>query len=389
MRIQFVTTGLFDKGGIARYGRFQAAALREIYGKDEVLVYSLLGHRPGDFEEPLEVRWAGTPQPTRGSRIALSAKLLRDALSHRPDVVISGHVNLGPLALSVARMSGARFVLNVYGLEVWSGLTRARAWALRQADTVISDCHNTARVAIDLGLVREYPRVVWDCVDLERYCPLGEPDTEGLSRYGIGARRGFRILYLSRLSDHAVYKGLLRLMDVVRGLGEGYELIVAGDGDRREWFRAQAEARGILGRTVFAGSIGEEDMPLVYGSADAFYLVSESGKDKGEGLPLTPLEAMACGVPVLLGNEDGSREILLDGGGICCSPADLEAQKAYLASLKESDSRLREERLRARRRVEEAFGYERFVSELGEVLAQPSGGPQPGTGREALERKDR
>ena len=50
-------------------------------------------------------------------------------------------------------------------------------------------------------------------------------------------------------------------------------------------------------------------MAHLYSLPDVFSLVSEVGKGMGEGIPLTPLEAMACGTPIIVGDEDGSKQI--------------------------------------------------------------------------------
>ena len=362
MRLLYLSPGLFDKGGITRYGRFQVRALRKIFGESAVIVFSLLGFNEGDFEDPILVDWAGEPKLSMTARIRFAMHSLYAAVRQHPQVVVSGHVNLGPLAYLIARLIGAKYVQNIYGLEVWSGLSQMRRMALGNADQVISDCHNTAERAFDLGLVGARPEVVWDCVDIDRYSP-GGADYGALSKYGIHDRGRFRILFLSRLTDHAEYKGLLRLMDLVRALDERFELVIAGDGNQREYYRMEAQRRKISDRTLFAGSIQEQDLPELYRCADAFFLVSETGVGKGEGLPLTPIEAMACGVPALVGNNDGSREILLKGGGICTAPEDLERQRQYLDLLLVDNGLCMREGQEARRRAEEAFGYSRFLKE--------------------------
>ena len=76
--------------------------------------------------------------------------------------------------------------------------------------------------------------------------------------------------------------------------------------------------------------IHEEDMAAIYSYADIFSLVSEAGDKKGEGIPLTPIEAMACGTPIIVGDEDGSREAIIDENGICVASHD---QKGYLEAV--------------------------------------------------------
>jgi phosphatidylinositol alpha-1,6-mannosyltransferase len=374
MRILFLSPGLFDKGGIARYGRYQVRALRDAYGPEAVAALSLLGPAEGDLEEPLRVSWRGGPRATVGSRVRMVAAAAAWAFRHRPGVVLTAHVHLGPLGRVLARATGARFVQTVYGIEIWSGLSRARAEALGAADGVISDCHNTAEVALRLGLVERKPFVVWDCVDLERFRP-GDPDEEVLSRYGAARGSRFRVLFLGRIAADARYKGTERLLRLLARLPhDRFEAVFAGRGNDVPFLEARAVELRVSDRVRFTGAVHEDHLAHVYRSADAFYLTSEAGPEMGEGLPLTPIEAMACGVPVLVGDRDGSREILAGEGGWVGSPENLAGQAAYLLSLATDGARQESERRAARRRAEEAFGFEAFRDATSGFLLDVAGG---------------
>ena len=370
MKILVLTPGVFDKGGISRYGRFQITALRQAYGHDNVQVVSLLGRRVDDLEEPFEVTWSGAVPHTKISRAHFSAVSMQLALRHKPDIVLLGLVNFGPVAWAAARACGASFVQNVYGYEVWSTLTAPRRMALYHTDGVISDCHNSADQALELGLVRRRPEVVWDCVDTERYVPPAPGEVEELGKYGLQPSDRFRVLILCRLNKQTRYKGFVRLLHLhAKHLGDGFEVVVAGKGDDLPYLKQLSEELGIAGSTVITGPIDEQDMPAIYRSADAFYLPSEVGEDAGEGIPLTPLEAMACGAPVLVGDQDGSRETLDEtGGGWCGDPSDLVAQAAYLQSLKQDPALHRKERAAARGRAVDAFGYAAFAGKTCAAL---------------------
>ena len=76
-------------------------------------------------------------------------------------------------------------------------------------------------------------------------------------------------------------------------------------------------------KVIFTGSIHENDLPDIYRAAHLFSLVSDKGHMRGEGIPLTPLEAMATGIPVLVGNQDGSQEAVENGvNGYVLDPFD-------------------------------------------------------------------
>jgi phosphatidylinositol alpha-1,6-mannosyltransferase len=317
MKILVLTPGVFDKGGIARYGRFQIRALRESFGEPAVRVLSMLGRQIDDLEEPFHVDWSGPLPLTRVSRLYFAAAAARQALSFRPDVVLTQHQNLGPAAWPLARLTGARLVQNTYGLEVWSEKSASRRWVMGRSDLVICDSHHSGNVAKEIGLVRKEPVVVWDCVDLETYAP-GPPEEDALASYGIPRRSRFRLLFLGPVHAWTRYKGTERCISLVAKLpADEFEAVIAGKGNDIGHLRRFAEELGVGDRVYFPGAIHEADLPHLYRSAGAFYLTSETGPHKGEGLPLTPLESMACGVPVIVGNQDGSREI----PGVATQPA--------------------------------------------------------------------
>jgi phosphatidylinositol alpha-1,6-mannosyltransferase len=368
MRILVLTPGVFDKGGIARYGRFQIRALREEHGAAAIEVVSLAGRDAGDLEEPFDAAWCGPAPFGPASRPLFVLAAFGRALAGRPDVVLTQHINLGPIGWVLARTVGARLAQTIYGDEVWSTKQRHRLLALRHSDLVISDCHNTADLAVSLGLVDRKPEVVWDCVDLERYTP-GPADPGVLESYGLRPTGRFRVLFLGRIQPFSRYKGTERLLRLVSDLpGDRFEVVFAGKGSDVDYLRELSGRLGMAERTAFTGAIREADMPHVYRAADAFYLVSEVGPSKGEGIPLTPLEAMACGVPVLVGSEDGSRETLDGAGGVCCDPSDLRRQSEYLLRLAREPELHRAERSAARRRAEEAFGYPAFAVKTREAI---------------------
>jgi len=93
---------------------------------------------------------------------------------------------------------------------------------------------------------------------------------------------------------------------------------------------------GIAERVVFTGWVSEADKPALYSGARAFLFPSQY-----EGFGLPPLEAMACGTPVITGNG-GSLPEVVGSGGILVPPGDVAALSEAMASLWE-DRALRQE----------------------------------------------
>jgi phosphatidyl-myo-inositol dimannoside synthase len=367
-----MTTGCFDKGGISRYSRYQIRALREIYGVTRVRVISLRGPQPGGFEDPVAVDW-------HGGRHGLPTKLrfakagIRFALADRPRIIHAAHVHLAFLADRIAGVIGARTILNVYGLEVWSGLSLSRRCGLKQMNTVIADCQFTANYVNGNGMTRKKPCVIWDCVDLDRFTPTRVRRDISKQYRTPCCEESFVIMTLGRLSrvaEHKGYERLIRNFAVVAATCTNCKLVIAGDGDLLVSLRRLAGELGIESSVYFPGNIHEDDLPDLYRSATIFSLVSDRGAGRGEGVPLAALEAMACGVPVIVGNQDGSSECVADGrNGFVLDPFDAGGYVSLVTHLYSQSRSLGLMRIEARRVAEQFFGYPRFVAKHRDVYS--------------------
>ena len=264
-------------------------------------------------------------------------------------------------------------MIQVYGLEVWTS-RRSRPdveWGLQRCDRVVSDCHFTARYVEQRHPAYAPVEVLWDCVDTGRFFP-GDPSPEVLSRYGIpDPAISFNVMTLGRLSASASYKGYERLLEVFPRLPSHAHLVYCGGGDLIPVLQSRAQALGVADRVIFTDFVTENHLPDVYRSASVFSLVGDRGQGRGEGIPLTPLEAAACGVPILVGNQDGSREAVDQGvNGFALDPFDLDALAAHL----ERFARNKDERVRlgkaAREKIERRHSYPFFREHLRQFLEE-------------------
>jgi phosphatidyl-myo-inositol dimannoside synthase len=355
MRILYLSSGCFDKGGISRYTRYQIESLRALIGEDHIRVYSLLGHQEDDMETPFSVAWKGHHANKSLNKVAFANRFLIDALTDRPDIIWSAHVNLSGLACAVARLVKAKCFLNIYGLEVWSGLKWDRHWGLRNVSELISDSHFTAQYVESSGLRKKgTTTVIWDAVDTARFFSA-PPSKEVMDRYRIpDPSTGINILSLGRLTSGGAHKGYDRLLDVFASVQKTFKdarLIYAGKGDLIPKLQAKAASLTLAEKVFFTGSVHEDDMADVYRAAHIFSLVSDRGKGRGEGVPATPLEAAACGIPIIVGNQDGSPEAVAEGvTGYIVDPFDLELHTRRIAELiADTDRRLNMGRAAAER----------------------------------------
>ncbi len=378
MKILYLAVGVFDKGGISRYCRYQIRALREAAGESNVRVLSLLGPSENSFEEEFMVDETFGGFGIMPETAFLSAGL-RTALREHPQVIWSSHVRFVLNGLFARRLANARLAVNVYGEEAWSGrLLPLQKRILPRAEMVVSDCEFTADfVASDYNIDRSRISVVWDCVDLDRFEP--RPRSAAMLReFGLPDGSGTRyVMTLGRIEARSRYKGYDRLLDAVAAMGNRPEvaLIYAGSGDDVDRLRRRADELGLRGRVFFLGSIPESRLCEAYNLCDVFVLVSDRGPGRGEGIPLTPLEAAACGKPIIVGDEDGSREAVVDGiNGFCVSPRDPHALRKSLEAILSDDNLRMRMGCAARARIVSEFSYPIFRSKTERVLERLESG---------------
>ena len=103
-------------------------------------------------------------------------------------------------------------------------------------------------------------------------------------------------------------KGHKDLIHALIYLPENYHLVFAGDGDQRDLLHKAVESYDLKSRVHFLGNI--HDMRVFYSSIDVMCLYS-----KREGLPLSIIEAMSCGVPIVASDVGGIHEVVTDKEG--------------------------------------------------------------------------
>jgi glycosyltransferase involved in cell wall biosynthesis len=125
------------------------------------------------------------------------------------------------------------------------------------------------------------------------------------------------------------------------------KLVLAG---KRGWLYGETlraiEASGVADRIVLAGYVPDADLPALYSGALCFIYPSYF-----EGFGLPPLEAMQCGVPVIVGNQTSLPEVVGDAG-LLVDPFDETAIAAAIASLIDNSDLRAELRVKGLKRAE-------------------------------------
>ncbi|CAA9511641.1 MAG: Glycosyl transferase, group 1 [uncultured Solirubrobacteraceae bacterium] len=190
-----------------------------------------------------------------------------------------------------------------------------------RVDRIVATCTDEAFELMRMGADRSKVTVVPCGVDLERFRPDGPREERRLPH---------RLLYAGRLVER---KGIGNVITALADVS-GCELVVAGGGLRTtltrdpeaQRLRALAEERGVGDRVELRGRVSHDELPALLRSADALVSVPWY-----EPFGITPLEAMACGVPVVASAVGGMIDTVVDGlTGRHVPPRDPERLAAVL-----------------------------------------------------------
>ena len=178
-----------------------------------------------------------------------------------------------------------------------------------------------------------------------------------------------RLFCAARLSPE---KGLTFAVEALKLLlDKGYdlELRLGGDGPSKAHLQALTKQLGIADRVKFLGFLTEEEVISELHAADLFVLPSFV-----EGVPVSAMEAMAVGVPVVATNIAGTYELIENGEtGILIRPSDAQAlADAVISMIADFDFRRRAAEL-ARRKVVDEFDVDKETAKLNQYLVESCG----------------
>lgn len=175
---------------------------------------------------------------------------------------------------------------------------------------------------------------------------------------GAGTGRPCTAVMVSRLKEP---KDPITLVKAWTQLGADRRLLLVGDGPMREQVEALVQGSGLGGRVTLLGT--RQDVPALLSMADVFVLSS-----RWEGMPLSVIEAMMSGLPVVATDAGGVSEAVVHGEtGLLVPAGDPDALALALARLL-GDSELRQRMGEAgRRRALERFTEERMLAQTAAV----------------------
>lgn len=317
-RIAYLATDAYGgRGGIALYNRDVLDALMRDTQNEAIIVLPRIAGN-GQQVAPQEIDW----RPAAAvNNLTYLRELARLALFDRPiDLIYCAHQNLLPLADILRRLTGAKLVLAIYGIEAWTPFRRRQSIkALKKVDRILSISDYTARRFVEWSkFSNDRIDIVPNAIRLEDF-GMGPRRSDLVDRFGLGGREV--VMLFGRMDASERLKGFDELIEAlgdIRMQRPAAKLLLAGDGLDQGRLEAKVQALGIGDDVAFTGFVPEAEKADYYRLADAYVMPSAQ-----EGFGFVHLEAMACGIPAVASKLDGAREAVRDGSiGFLIDPLD-------------------------------------------------------------------
>jgi glycosyltransferase involved in cell wall biosynthesis len=228
----------------------------------------------------------------------------------------------------------------------------------RAVDRIVVQCQDEIRELVRLGVPRRRMTLIPSGVDSRRFEPDGPAEPRGERP---------RILSVGRLVERKGFGDLIRAMPAVPGA----ELVIIGGAGHAyaDRLRDLAARCGVADRVTLAGAVPAEDMPRWYRSADVL-----AATPWYEPFGLTPLEAMASGVPVVATAVGGLTDTVVDGVTGDLVPArEPRALAVALRRLLADDVRRMSYGAAAVDRARHSYSWRRVATQLAAVYAAVAG----------------
>jgi len=357
------TAAVRQGAGIGRYTRELVRALAELDRRhDYVLFAAMGGQRPADTAWPPDFQMRSVPLSDRALTILwhrlqlpLWVELVTGPVDifHSPDFVLPP-VRRAKTLVTVHDLSFIRYPQCAdAGLRAY--LNRVVPRSVHRADRVLADSQSTQEDLMELlGVERAKIEVVYPGVE-ERFHPIEDQALLGevRKRYRLPPRF---ILGLGTLQPR---KNFTRLIEAFADLrfADLRLVIVGGKGWLYEEIFAAVERLGLEEKVVFPGFVADGDLPALYNLADLFVFPSLY-----EGFGIPPLEAMACGTPVITSDASSLPEVVGEAG-LMVEATDVEALAQAMKQVLEDDV-LREDMITKGMKQPRNFTWEKAAAKL-------------------------
>jgi len=346
---------LIDTLGVGGAERYAVTVSNWMAEQGAKVVLASAGGKLVDALSP-EVEHITSPINGVRAELPVAALEMRRILrEHQPEVIIANS-----LAVSwIARAAQTRRQIPI--VTVGHGWPAERYQLvgplMRVADRVVAVSPDVRDKLVTAGLPPERCQVIFNGVDCTGLGPR-EGAVREAARASMGAGPDDTlVIIVGRLEAQKAHQHVFTVAERLRERHPRLRFVVVGAGSRADELQAMVDAADLGDRVCLAGL--RLDVADLLGSAEIYLNCSD-----WEGMPLTTIEAMAAGLPVVATRTEGSSQLLNDECGVIVEVADTEAMARAIEALAEDAERARRMGAAARERALASFSHHRMAGEL-------------------------
>ncbi|WNZ27315.1 glycosyltransferase [Leptolyngbya sp. NK1-12] len=358
------------KGGIQVYSAYFLQALQDLYPQasyDIFLMHDIDTSPHVPYLPGTQFHFAGQ-YPSSIRNPVFAAQLIGQTIRHRPDLIITTHLNFTPVAHWLKRLLGIPFWTIAHGVEAWDIQRSAIKNALHSAECILAVSQYTRNRLLDeQKLDPTQISLLPNTVDTTRFQIAAKPN-HLLQKYGLTPEQPI-ILTVSRLCSTESYRGydkVLEALPMIRQFIPNVHYLIVGKGDDQARLERYIAQLNLQDSVTLAGFVPDKELCDYYNVCNVFAMPS-----KLEGFGIVYLEALACGRPVLGGNQDGAIDALCQGDlGVLVNPDDAEEIAKNLIQILQGQhlNRTLYQPEILRQRMIEHYGFSQFRDNLTKHL---------------------
>jgi glycosyltransferase involved in cell wall biosynthesis len=264
----------------------------------------------------------------------------------QPDIVAAHSSKAGVLGRLACKLTGVPCVFTAHGWAFTEGVSQSSRKIYQFLERLLEP------LASQIICVSEYDRSIGlkAGMDTRRLITIhnGMSDIPDSLRADASGVSPVKIVMIARFAEQKDYRTLLQACQPIANI----QLDLVGDGPQLDEMKDLATTLGMTDRINFRGF--RKDIPEILAQAHIFALISN-----WEGFPITTLEAMRAGLPIVISDVGGSTEAITEGEtGYCIPRGGVMTLRSRLSELV-ADSNLRLKMGRAaRQRYESEFVVE-------------------------------